>query len=62
MEHTTKTDRLLRDREVMERLGCSRRKVWDLAARGALETVKLGPRCTRFRSADVDRIIREGVR
>lgn len=54
--------RLLKVEEVAQQLSCSKRHVWALAARGALETVKLGPKCTRFHASDVDRLVAEGVR
>ena len=49
---------LLRVREVARKLGLSEPHVYTLATAGSLPSVKLG-RAVRFRSADVDRFIRD---
>ena len=50
---------LLRAGEVARLLSCSTRLVWRLASEGLLPRVSLGPRCTRFRRADVEGLIDE---
>jgi excisionase family DNA binding protein len=47
--------------EVAELLACSRRLVWRLASEGALPRVKLGPRCVRFRRADVEALVENSM-
>ncbi|MFN3683281.1 MAG: helix-turn-helix transcriptional regulator [Fimbriimonadaceae bacterium] len=46
----------------MRVLGVSRSQIYRMFASGVLETVKIGVRGVRIRSADVERIVREGAR
>ena len=56
-------DRLLRDTEVAEILGVSRRMVWLLVRSGELAPpVRIGTRLARWRASDVQRAIRMGFR
>lgn len=50
-------DRLLTAVEAAEVLGIGRSKLYELVARGAVQSVKLD-RCRRFRRSDLDRYIR----
>ena len=51
------TERLLTVAEVAEVLGVGRSKLYELIARGAIQSVKVD-RCRRFRQSDVERFIR----
>lgn len=53
MAREAKAPQLLKIKEVAARLAVSERKAWELIGAGAFPSVKLGPRCTRFREADV---------
>lgn len=48
---------LMNEREVMARLRVSRGTVWNLIRRGRLHPSKVGPRCNRFDSAEVEAIV-----
>jgi excisionase family DNA binding protein len=51
------TDALLTPAEAAAVLRIGRSKLYELIARGGIESVKLG-RCRRFRRSDLDRFIR----
>lgn len=57
----TEADQLIRVDEVARLLAVSPRFVWQLRSAGRLPVLKLG-RATRFRTSDVQRLVREGVR
>jgi excisionase family DNA binding protein len=52
------TDTLLTPAEAATVLKIGRSKLYELIARGLIESVKLG-RCRRFRRSDLDRFIRD---
>lgn len=52
-------DKLLRAREVAERLGLSQYYVYELVQSGKLSSVKVGERAIRVRESDVERFISE---
>ena len=54
---TPEPDRLLTAIEAAEVLGIGRSKLYELVARGLVQSVKLD-RCRRFRRSDLDRYIR----
>jgi excisionase family DNA binding protein len=54
----TRTDTLLTPAEAAAVLNIGRSKLYELIARGLIESVKLG-RCRRFRRSDLDRFIRD---
>ena len=55
------SSRLLSVREVADRLRISTRSVHLLIRRGSLRAVRLGPRATRVKAAEVERYIREAT-
>jgi predicted DNA-binding transcriptional regulator AlpA len=48
---------LVNDRTVAAFLGIGRTKVWALAKDGTLSPVRLGNRCTRFKTDDIIAVI-----
>jgi hypothetical protein len=58
MATTITEPRFLLTKEVAAALRCTPKRVWELAAAGVLEPVRLTPRGhMRFRTADVERLI-----
>jgi excisionase family DNA binding protein len=54
----SRADELLTPAEAAAVLSIGRSKLYELIARGVIESVKLG-RCRRFRRSDLDRFIRK---
>lgn len=51
---------LLTAHDVAEMLNVSLRSVWTWAASGRLKARKIGPKATRFKREDVERLIERG--
>lgn len=55
-------ERLLKIQDAAERLGCSTRAVWRLAASGQLLVIRMPGVGTRVREADLDAMIRAAAK
>lgn len=58
---TPDNERLLKIQDAADRLGCSTRAVWRLAASGQLPVIRMQGLGTRIREADLDAMIRSAA-